>query len=247
MEHKMNTKRGRISQSLYTPIAIVVAGVLIGAGIYGAGMLNGGSSAGAAPAQQFATKVNTDAAKLKIDGDPVIGSASAPVVIAYWFDYQCPFCKMNELETISQIEKDYVQTGKVRIVFKDFAFLGPDSITLASVARAVWESDPQKYYAWHHAMLANQGQEGSGWATEAKIKEITATVLSADETARVIQLAKQNAAKYEAAQKADQAEGTDIGINGTPAMLIGDQMVGGYVQTAQYAQLKAVIDAQLAK
>ena len=121
--------------------------------------------------------------------------------------------------------KDYVDTGKVRIVLKDFAFLGPDSITIGQVARAVWEVNPQKFYDWHHAMFAAQGQEGTGWATTAKIQSVTATVLSASETDRVMKLAQQKADAYKTQMEADRTEGSSASVNGTPAMLIGNQMV----------------------
>ena len=65
-----------------------------------------------------------------------------------------------------QLKKDYIDTGKIRIVYKDLQFLGPDSTTLGQVSRAVWQLAPSKFADWHKAVYDNQGQEKTGWATK---------------------------------------------------------------------------------
>ncbi|MBI2023890.1 thioredoxin domain-containing protein [Candidatus Giovannonibacteria bacterium] len=62
-----------------------------------------------------------------IKNEPFIGDPNAPVTIAYWSDFQCPFCQRFEQNTLPTLVDQYVKTGKVKIVFKDFQFLGPDS------------------------------------------------------------------------------------------------------------------------
>src|SRR3989344_755635 len=120
-----------------------------------------------------------DASKVDIAGDPFIGSATAPALMVFWTDYQCPFCKLAEQNAIEPIVGEYVNTGKLKIVFKEYAFLGDDSYTLAKWSQAVWEAAPAKYYAWHKHIFENQGQEHSGWATETKIMELSAQALGA--------------------------------------------------------------------
>ena len=239
MEKKFN-----INPNLYTPIAIVLAGIAIAVAVYVSSVHTQTAPAAANLGAQPSIPSAINAAEVNSKGDATIGDANAPLTMAYWYDYQCPFCQQNDENTISQVVKDYVQTGKMRIVFKDFAFLGPDSDTLGHVARAVWEVNPSKFYAWHKAVFDNQGQEGSGWATADKIRSITASVLSASETTRVMQLMQSNAAKYKTAMESDKADGNKVGVSGTPAMLIGSQMISG---AQPYAQVKAVIDSELAK
>ena len=240
-ETQHTKKKFSINPNLYTPIAIVIAGILIGAGLFAASAWKTSSGSGNGAA---AAPVIPNASTLVDSSDPVVGDANAPVVMAYWFDYQCPYCKENEVNTISQVVKEYVVTGKLRIVYKDFAFLGQDSYTLGEVARAVWEVNPQKFADWHHAMFVDQGKEGSGWATTAEIQKVTTSVLSASETTRVMQLAKQKATTYQAAMDSDKNEAVAIGVQGTPAMLVGTQMIGGALP---YAQVKAAIDSELSK
>ncbi|HUO50406.1 MAG TPA: thioredoxin domain-containing protein [Candidatus Paceibacterota bacterium] len=229
----------KINPNLYTPIAIVVAGVIIAIGVFFALHSN---SPSAAPSNGTTPTANVNAKDVSAKGNPTIGDPNAPLTIAYWFDYQCPFCKENELQSMSQVVKDYVDTGKVKIVFKDFSFLGPDSDTLGHAARAVWAVAPDKFEAWHQAVYAAQGQENSGWVTTAKIRQITASVLTPAQTDQVMQLMVSNAKDYQAAMDADKQEGEQDGVQGTPALLIGNQMIAG---AYPYAQIKSTIDAQL--
>lgn len=234
----------KINPAFYTPIAIVVAGIVVAGAVLFTG--HSGTSTGttsATTATQPSTSATVNAAQVSATGNPTIGNANAPLTIAYWFDYQCPFCKQNELTVMPQLIKDYVDTGKVKIVFKDFSFLGPDSDTLGHWARAVWAVAPDQFEAWHAAIYQNQGEENSGWATAAEIQKITAGVLTSAQTAQVAQLAVSDATKYQAAMDADKQEGEQDGVQGTPAMLIGTQLVAG---AETYAQVKTVIDAQLA-
>lgn len=95
-----------------------------------------------------------DIKNVKVAGSPFIGDANAPVVIVEWFDYQCGYCKKFDAETLPSIIKNYVETGKVKVVFKDFQFLSPMSETAGIYGKAVWELYPEKYFAWHEAMMA---------------------------------------------------------------------------------------------
>ncbi len=224
-----------------TPISVVLAGVLIGGAV-----LWGNTHPSAAPATGVAATTQqpaapmVDVSKVKTAGEPFIGNPNARITIAYWFDYQCPFCKQNEQNTMPQIITDYVNTGKAKIVFKDFEFLGPDSQTLGQTGRAVWEVAPDKFYQWHKAVYDNSGTENTGWATAAKIRSITEGVLGVATTNQVLALVASKGSEYQKAMDADKAEGSAFGINGTPGFIIGKQLVSG---AQPYAQLKAAIDA----
>ncbi len=219
----------------------MLAGVLIGGAVlWGNAHPSATVTTGAAATAQQPTAPAVDVSKVKTAGEPFIGNPNAHITIAYWFDYQCPFCKQNEETVMPQIISDYVNTGKARIVFKDFEFLGADSQTLGQTGRAVWEVAPDKFYQWHKAVYDNSGTENTGWATPAKIRSITEGVLGVATTNQVLALVASKGTEYQKAMDADKAEGSAFGINGTPGFIIGKQLVSG---AQPYAQLKAAIDA----
>ncbi len=232
------------SFTLSPSVSIIIAGVIIAGAVVFASRQSAQQAqpVAANPQQQAAPAV--DVSKVKTAGDPFIGNANAPVTMAYWYDYQCPFCQRNEEDTMPQIVKNYVDTGKVKIVFKDYQFLSEDSQRLGKVSRAVWETVPNKFYAWHKAVYDNQGKENTGWATDAKILSITTGVLGAADAQKVMQLAVKNAETYQKAMDADKAEGTAMGISGTPGTIIGKQLISG---AQPYGAFQAAIEVALKK
>ncbi len=193
------------------------------------------------PAQPKSLAVNI--AKVKITGEPFIGNPQAPVTVAFWFDYQCPFCKRFEENTMSSIVSNYVKSGEVKVVFKDFAFLGPDSQAAALVSKAVWEAAPSKFYLWHQAMYNKQDRENSGWGSQADILALTKTIPGININ-KVEQLLATKSSQYRQEIAADKAEGSAFGINGTPSLIIGRQLVIG---AQPYSAIKQLIDLQLKK
>jgi protein-disulfide isomerase len=225
-------------------ISIIIGAVLIsGAIIYSSSQKSGNPTTVVNNPSPQPTAPSVDISKVKTAGEPFIGNPNAPVTVAYWFDYQCPFCKQNEQTVMPQLKADYIDTGKVKLVYKDYEFLGPDSQTLGATARAVWDVAPGKFYQWHKAIFDNSGTENSGWATKAKILSITVSVLGASDANKVMQLAITNASKYQAVMDADKAEGTAFGINGTPGTIIGKQLIVG---AQPYSAFKSAVDQTLA-
>ncbi|OYV27321.1 MAG: hypothetical protein B7W98_02020 [Parcubacteria group bacterium 20-58-5] len=138
--------------------------------------------------------------------------------------------------------KDYVDTGKVKIVFMDFPFLGNDSITGGEYSRSVWKLYPDQYFAWRTAMYKAQDQEGDqGFGNAASIDALDATIPGID-AAKVAADVKANKATYDAEMDADKAEAGKVGVNATPSFVIGTQMIAG---AYPYANFQAAIDAAL--
>ncbi len=216
-------------------MAVILAGLFIG----GAVIWNGSRPAqvGTAPTGEPAVNIkNVDTA-----GDPFIGKANAPLTIAVWSDFQCPFCKRFETETLPLIVKDYVESGKAKVVFLDFAFLGPDSTTAAEYNRAIWKLYPDKYYAWRAAMYEAQDEEHGGFGNAASIDKLNATIPGID-AVKVAADVKANGSAYQVAADADKAEAQKVGINATPSFVIGTQVIRG---AYPYATFKEAIDAVL--
>jgi len=222
------------TNKLLLPGAVVVAGLFIAGAV-----MWGGSRP--APGTEPAPKV--DIKDVEVAGDPSIGRADAPVTIAFWSDFQCPFCKKFEEETLPQIIENYVDTGQVRIVFMDYAFLGPASTMIGTHGRAVAKLYPDKYFAWREAVYKDQQPENKlpEADTLAWLKRATESVAGAD-WASVEADERANRSAYVAAMDADRAEGMKFGVNATPAVIIGKELiVGAY----PYATFEAAIEAAL--
>jgi|SRR3989344_2208838 len=237
------------SSNLVIPLSIVIAGAMIGGALYFGLSKNatGGQPSGGAP---VARKVNVKDVKITAD-TPYIGKANAPVTLAIWSDYQCPFCKAVEIGGIPQIKtepsfpmllKDYVNTGKLRIVFKDYTFLGEDSTTAALYEHAVWATYPDKFMDWREAMYEAQDDEGDqGFGDEASILALIKKIPGMD-AAKLKALVATNKDKYLAVIAADQQEGASFGINGTPGFITGTKAIDGAQPPAVF---KAALDEQL--
>jgi protein-disulfide isomerase len=236
----METNSKNVFMEKYlTPIAVLVGAVIVaGALVFG----NAGGAMDATKNGGQAAKVNIK--DIKTEGDPFIGNANAPVVIAFWFDYQCPFCKQFEETVMAQVYENYVKTGKVKVVFKDFQFLGQDSTVGGEFARAMWEAYPDHFYDWYKAMFAAQDDEGDkGFGDLESIKAITAKIDGVDVN-KVVALMNQKKSQYDAAMAANRAEGQKFGVNGTPAAIIGTTLLSG---AQPYDAIAPLIDAQLKK
>lgn len=226
------------------PSAIVIAGLLIaGAVIFtgGGGNVASNTAPNNTAGQPHAQAVNI--ADVDTENEPFIGRPDAPVTLAYWGDFQCPFCKRFDLETLPTLVKNYVETGKLKIVFKDFQFLGPDSTTAGLAAKAVWELYPGRYFAWHQAMYEAQDQEHGGFGDKESIIKLTRTILGIDAD-KVASLMVQKQSEYEQEQDRDKAEGAQFGISGTPGFVIGAQIISGAQPASVFTKL---IDAELNK
>lgn len=227
------------------PASIIVSSLIISATIWWSvrGVVEGGappvvvaeeSKASAAPP--------VDAASVSTADSPFVGDPNAPATMAYWFDYQCPFCRQFEETVMPSLIQNYVTTGKLRIVFKDFEFLGPDSKTAGTIARAVWAASPDAYYAWHRAMFQKQDRENGGWGSKEDILALTKTIAGIDE-AKVEDALNANATAYQAQMDSDLQEGSGMGVSGTPTAIIGDQVVAG---AAEYQDVADLVDRALA-
>ena len=93
--------------------------------------------------------------KLIDGGSPIMGKSNAPITILEWGDYQCTFCYKFHQNTLDIINDDYIKTGKVKLVFKDFPLNGPDSFLAAEASYCA--QDQEKYWEYHNELYKNWG------------------------------------------------------------------------------------------
>lgn len=152
--------------------------------------------------------------KLIENGSPIIGNPSAPITILEWGDYQCTFCYRFHESSLKVILSEYVDTGKVKLVFKDFPLNGPDSI-LASEA-SYCAGDQGKYWAYHDELYKNWAGERTGWINNDSLNKFAKSIeLELDQFRKCLD-------EHVYRQKVLNLEkfGREIGIDATPSFLI---------------------------
>jgi len=157
---------------------------------------------------------------------PVGGNPKGDVTIVEFFDYRCPYCKQMEPGLEALIKED----PNLRIVYKEFPILGPDSLIASRVALAAARQGNDKYLRFHAAMMSTKGQ-----INEAVILK-TAEDAGLDMT-RI--KADMNSPEIEALIKKNYSLADGLDIKGTPALIIGDTMTPGAVDVATLRKLVA--------
>ena len=221
------------------PAAIITAGLIIaGAIVYvsspkPAPVVNNQGDSGTP-----GTAVNA-AEVLKVrDGDFYLGNPSAKVVVVEYGDYQCPFCGKWFKEVEPQIINNYVKTGKAVFIFRDFAFLGEESIRSAEAARCANEQG--KFWEYHNYLYGNQQGENQGAFSDANLKKIASTLklnIAAFNTCF-------DSGKHKQAVIDATAEGRAAGGQGTPATFINGALVSG---AQPWTAFQSKIEAELKK
>ena len=153
-------------------------------------------------------------AKLIENGSPIMGNPDAKITILEWGDYQCTFCYKFHQNTLDTIKEDFIKTGKVKIIFKDFPLNGPDSKLAAEASYCA--QDQEKYWQYHDELYKNWGGERTGWITRESLSKFAETV--------DLDLGKFNKClddhKYENKVNSLYKFGKEIGIGATPSFLV---------------------------
>jgi protein-disulfide isomerase len=201
-------------------IAIAAAGLVAAALIAGSILFTGDDGNDAVATTSATPADTTDAAVSQLAGIPqngtVLGNPQATVRMIQFEDLQCPVCKKYTDETFPAIVEEYVKPGRVKIDFRGLAFLGPDSDKALRIAIAAGFQN--KLWDVVELFYEQQGEENSGWVTDAKIDQILAEVPELD-VAKVKVDAKSAAVAKEIA--AVQAEATALEVQGTPWFYMG--------------------------
>ena len=254
-EVDVSVVRTKAKKDLFLPISILAAAVMVGGAIIFSTLYKGGSApavvaptpAGGAAAGNVVAATSTVAAAAQAmtlnARDAILGNADAKVTIVEYGDYQCPFCVQFFSQTQPQIIQNYVNTGKVRMVFRDFAFLGPESTAASEAAQCA--EDQNKLWAYHDALYtakladdAKGGGESDGFYTTAEFLTLARQVgLNIPTFTSCI---NNNADGSIVAQEKDAASAA--GINSTPSFLINGTPVTG---AQPYSVFQQVLDSAL--
>ncbi len=177
------------------------------------------------------------------NASPPLGDPEAPVTLVEFGDYQCGFCHRHFEQTEPAIVSEYVETGLVKMYFKDFIVIGPDSVTAALAAQCARDQD--LYWEFHDAIYENYQGEQSGWASDSELVRIASTVEGLDDDQW---LGCMQDGKYVEAVNASSQDARDLGLSGTPAFFVigGDGEITVMRGAQPLAEFRAVLDAEIA-
>ncbi len=184
---------------------------------------------------------------ITLKGSPTKGDLNAKVTLVEFTDYQCPFCSRHKRQTSPQIISNYVETGKVRYILREYPLtsIHPRAAKASEAALCAGEQSNDKYWEMHEKLFANQKKlsdiDIAGYADEIGLaKPAFQTCFESG--------------KYADKVKLDLQEGAKAGIRGTPSFLLGltdpsnpDKLTATkYLRGAQpYASFQKAIDELL--
>ena len=233
----------RASPKVLAAAAAVIAVAAVAAAL--AFALTGGSSSNPSTTSSSSTLPDAASAVSLFKGIPqrgnVIGKANAPVTLVEYIDLQCPICRAFETEVMPTIVPRFVRNGKVQVIARPIAFIGPDSERgrLAALAAA----RQNRFFDFSQLLYDNQGTENTGWLDDDFVRAAFASLpglnVAAAEKARTQTAIADEANRYDTQADADK-------VRGTPTILVGK--TGGKlteVVSPDVANLSGAIEAAL--
>lgn len=232
-----------VTSPYLVPASIIVAGALIAfavlysnGGMQQAGLPARGAQAGAE--KEIAGIAAPQEAQLYDNSDQFLGNPDAPVTIVEFSDFQCPFCGRFFQAVLPQIIEKYVKTGKVKFVYRDFAFLGEESQWAAEAAECAHEQG--KFWEYHDYLFNHQQGENQDAFSKANLKRFAEAV--------GLDMAMFNGCfdsqKYQDEVRKDSSDGRRLGVSGTPTNFINGKAVVGALP---FEEFEKMIEAELTK
>jgi protein-disulfide isomerase len=168
----------------------------------------------------------------------LLGNPDAPVKLVEYGDYQCPGCAQFTRVVQPLLIEEFIADGQVSFEFRDFAFLGPDSIVAAEAAHCAEEQG--KFWEYHDALYYNQGDHKNDGSYSVENLTRMAELAGLDMPAFNDCLAS---GRHQVSVEASSTEARSIGLPGTPALLLNGELLQGYVTYGDIAELiQAAID-----
>jgi len=184
---------------------------------------------------QVEAQLSGDPVEVSVDDDAMQGDEDAPVTIVEFSDYECPFCQRFFNDTYPLIKSKYIDTGKVKYVFRDFPLpFHQNGIPAANAAECVREQGgDEMYFAYHDALFENQNA----------LSMSTYKTLAADFDINQAEFAScVDELRFEDEINADIDAGVEYGVQGTPAFFINGIFING---AQPYAMFEAAIEKAL--
>lgn len=171
---------------------------------------------------------STGPVTVDVDDDPMIGDKNAPVTLIEFSDYECPFCKRHFEITYSDLKKEYIDTGKVKLVYRDLPlpFHDPMATTEAIAANCAREQGGDvTYFKYHDELFKRTKSNGNGLAIADLYTIASDLGLNSNNLKNCVE-----AKKYADEVANDLSEGNKAGATGTPSFFIGKSTGNGQIE-----------------
>ncbi len=181
-------------------------------------------------------------ALVSVSGKPSLGRKDAPVTLVEFSDYQCPFCRRHFSTVFPIIKKEYIDTGKLRYVFRDFPIASLHPQAKKGHEAAYCAGEQNKYWEMHDTLFKNS----KDFSVPALKRYAQGIGLEGDRFINCLQ-----SGKYSSRIEKEKAEGVKAGVSGTPSFFIGPSGSGGKITGAMVrgaqplARFKQVIESIL--
>ena len=232
-------------------VSILVGAILISASILygfhtlvkggGAALLGTSQTAPAAPSAVGTANQPAAGAPVTVtdrSDEPTLGNKDAKVVVEEFGDFQCPYCKQFFQQTFDQIKKQYIDTGKIKYVFRHFPLTNLHINAQISAVAAECANQQGKFWDYHNMLYTDGQSDGTGLDKASLEKYASQLGLGS----KFNQCLESNATL--ATVQADQAEGTKDGVSGTPSFVINGKLLVG---AQPFSAFQQAIDAALQK
>jgi len=198
------------------------------------GYFSGKGSSNQVAGEAAAQPSNQPRVEVSAGNAPVKGSNSAPVTIIEFGDFQCPYCEVFFSQVLPQIEKNYIKTGKVKFVYREFPLSFHQYAQKASEA-AGCAGEQGKFWDYHDKLFENQNS-----LDLASLKSYAQQLhLNTTKFNDCLDSGKTTAAVQE-----DVSDGSGYGVSGTPTFFINGIMVNG---AQPFSEFEKIIDQELKK
>src|SRR3989344_7560219 len=206
---------------LILPGAILIAALMISGSVVFYSLNTGKLGA---DIKQAGNPVVGERVDVSADDDPTLGNSKAKITLIEFSDFQCLFCRRFWNEAFQQIKKEYIDTGKVKVVYRDYPlpFHPADQVS----AEASECADEQgKFWEMHDKIFEEQAKQGTGTVTygAAELKNWASQIgLNSAKFNQCL-----DSEKYKSEVEKDLADGSSYGVSGTPAFFINGKLLTG--------------------
>ncbi len=197
------------------------------------------------PAQKSQELISTNIlpSMFMANGLPILGDPNAPVTLIEFGDYQCHFCNVHFHNTEHRLLENFIKTGKVKMIFKDFTIIGPDSVNAAHGTHCA--NDQGKFWEYHDILYSNWTGENNGWASSDNLLRFAQEIeLDIDQWSDCM-----NDERYSQIISNSSKDARELGITGTPAFfVIGPDNEITRISGAQpYESFEKIFNSELEK